>query len=267
MKKGREKSKDNNIIFYYDDNHKLRCFSNIKNKIKNKIKEKIKKNVRNKKIKKQIKEQTNDKSINILINKCEENNVYEKPIKKSKHKKSEEEIIETIGGADKTDGSCVSLALAYVGNKAGYDVLSFRGGKSREIFSRARIKLLDVKGIKAYGEKHTSDFVATRKLLKNMKYNKEYILFTGHHAAVIRGTKERGLEYLELQTKNYNGWHKLNVDSLNIRFSAQKTHTVKYIGKVEATSVLIDAESLYNHKGFHKLLGYINTDPEKQLKG
>lgn len=259
MKKGKKKSKDNNIIFYYDDNHKLRCFS----KNKNKIKEKIKKNVKNKK----IKEQTNDKAINILINKCKENNVYENPIKKSKHKKSEEEIIETISGIDKTGGSCASLALAYVGNKAGYDVLSFRGGKSREIFSGVRMQLPDIKGIKAYTEKHTSDFVATSKLVRNMKFNKEYILFTGHHAAVIRGTKEKGLEYLELQSGNGKGWHKLNVESLGIRFSAQKTHTVKYIGKVGVTSVLIDAESLYNHKGFHKLLGYINTDPEKQLRG
>lgn len=259
MKKGKKKSKDNNIIFYYDDNHKLRCFS----KNKNKIKEKIKKNVKNKK----IKEQTNDKAINILINKCKENNVYENPIKKSKHKKSEEEIIETISGIDKTGGSCASLALAYVGNKAGYDVLSFRGGKSREIIARASKQLPDVKGIKAYTEKHTSDIVATRKLIKNMEYNKEYILITGKHAAVIRGTKEKGVEYLELQSKNNNGWHKLYVESLINRFSAKKTHTLKYFGKIEATSMLIDTESLYNHKGFHKLLGYINTDPEKQLKG
>lgn len=267
MKKGKKKSKDNNIIFYYDDNHKLRCFSNIKNKIKNKIKEKIKKNVRNKKIKEQTKEQTNDKSINLIINRCNESNVYENPIKKSKHKKSEEEIIETIGGEDKTGGSCLSLALAYIGNKAGYDVLSFRGGKSRKIFSGIRTELLDIKGVKSYVEKNTSDFVATSKLIKNMKYNKEYILFTGHHASIIRKTKEKGLEYLELQSKNNNGYRKLDGKVLKKRFDAQKTHTLRFFGKIEVPSTLMETESLYNHKGFHKLLGYINTEPEKQLKG
>ncbi|HGQ4216718.1 TPA: hypothetical protein ACL7J0_001611 [Streptococcus pneumoniae] len=52
------------------------------------------------------------------------------PITKSLKKLTEEEIIQAISGGDKTKGSCSSLAFAYIGNKAGYTVLDFRGGKS-----------------------------------------------------------------------------------------------------------------------------------------
>ena len=40
---------------------------------------------------------------------------------------SEEEIIKTLSGDDKTIGSCASAALTYVGQKAGMNVLDFWG--------------------------------------------------------------------------------------------------------------------------------------------
>lgn len=47
---------------------------------------------------------------------------FEKPLNQSK-------IIERIAGGDKTKGgSCSSVALAYTANKAGFDVLDYRGG-------------------------------------------------------------------------------------------------------------------------------------------
>ena len=46
------------------------------------------------------------------------------------------ELIERIGGGDKTSGSCASLAFAFVANKGGLDVLDFRGGKSLDYFSK-----------------------------------------------------------------------------------------------------------------------------------
>jgi len=49
--------------------------------------------------------------------------VLDKPLKSDK-------IIAKIGGADKTDGSCSSVAFAYCANKAGFDVKDFRGGMS-----------------------------------------------------------------------------------------------------------------------------------------
>lgn len=37
--------------------------------------------------------------------------------------------------------------------------------------------------------------------------------------------------------------------------------------KFEAPSVLIDIETLGKNEEFHKILGFINTDKEKQRKG
>ena len=55
-------------------------------------------------------------------------------VKKSVTKRTEKEIIERVSRGDETNGSCSSVALAYIGNKAGYDVSDFRGGKSEEFF-------------------------------------------------------------------------------------------------------------------------------------
>ena len=43
--------------------------------------------------------------------------------------KTTEQIIKELSGGDETKGSCASLSFAYVGNKGGYNVLDFRGGK------------------------------------------------------------------------------------------------------------------------------------------
>ena len=48
---------------------------------------------------------------------------------------TEEEIIQKISGGDETRGSCSSLALTYIGNKNGLNVLDFRGGESQRFFS------------------------------------------------------------------------------------------------------------------------------------
>ena len=117
-------------------------------------------------------------------------------------KPSEDKIIKNISGGDKTKGSCASLSFAYVGNKAGYKVLDFRGGYSQSFFSRtANVKkIAQLKCVESYIAKNTNDFKAVNQLLPNVKAGKEYILATGEHAAIIRMSKKaKGFEYLELQ--------------------------------------------------------------------
>lgn len=213
------------------------------------------------------------KETNKLLKSCFRENIEYNAVKVSKTNKTEEEIIKNLAGGDETDGSCSSLAFAYIGNKAGYDVLDFRGGKSREFFSKDPniLEIANLKGAKGYVEKNTNDFKAVKKLLTRVEPGKEYYLATGRHAAIIRRT-EKGYEYLELQspeTKGYplNGFRKLNDKELRDRFECQKTNSIKYIGKIEARSILIDAESLYNNYEFQSLLGFINTEGKNQMKG
>ena len=59
---------------------------------------------------------------------CREVKDLEKPL-------TPDEIIDRLAGGDKTRGSCSSLGFAYIGNKAGLDVLDFRGGNSQSFFS------------------------------------------------------------------------------------------------------------------------------------
>lgn len=65
------------------------------------------------------------------------------PVKKSKIIRTEEEIIQRVSGGDETGGSCSSLAFAYIGNRAGYDVLDYRGGNSEEFFCK-RYNIKDI---------------------------------------------------------------------------------------------------------------------------
>lgn len=196
-------------------------------------------------------------------------NVDYKEVSKHKGKKlTEEEIIEKVGGLDQTGGSCASLAYCYAGNKAGYDVLDFRGGDSWKVFSDGRTAsiILDIPGVKGWSEKDISDLKAANRLLQKMDPDKEYILFTGKHAAIVR-KEDTGYQYLELQNESKNnGFKPLNDMKLRKRFKAQKSHTVFGL-KFEASSELIDVDSLGKSEEFKKLLGFINTDEANQLKG
>lgn len=178
-------------------------------------------------------------------------------------KLTETEIIEKVGGGDLTKGSCASLSLAYAGNKAGFDVLDFRDGESRAYFARNVDKVIELAG--GFVEKDYNDFKAVGKLLKNTEVGKEYILSTGRHAAIIRKDKEKGWEYLELQSPTANGYKPLTNEKLKSRFDC-KTKRTTYGTKVQNTSSLIDIEQL-NDDDFKNLLGYINTDIDKQKKG
>jgi len=195
-------------------------------------------------------------------NGVEYNEVFELP-----EKLSTQDIIKRVGGGDMTKGSCQSVALAYVGNQSGWDVLDYRGGISRDVFSRTRsiVGIAELPGVDSKIIKEYNDFKAVNELLKTVEEGKEYLLATGKHTAIIRKTAN-GYEFLELQSPIYNGFLKLDNKALRKRFECSKTHTT--LGsKVELDNVLIDTESLYSNEEFRKILGYINTSPGEQKKG
>lgn len=206
-------------------------------------------------------------SDNITIKKCLRNQVEYKGIKRHIPKVDEKNIISNLGGGDKTQGSCSSLAFAYIGNKAGYEVLDFRDGKSRILFaSRDTIKeIASLKGVKSFIVDEKNDFVAIKKLIVNMEDKKEYYLSIGRHAAILRKEGKK-YEYLELQSFVKNGFKPFNMDVLKKRFSCQKSY--KVAGKsISLSSILIDSDTLKGSKEFHQILGFINTAENKQVKG
>ena len=196
-----------------------------------------------------------------------QNGILSNPIKKSRKKLTEEQIIEAVSGGDKTGGSCSSAAFAYIGNKGGYTVLDFRGGKSRDFFSRdSRIKMIgSLPGVEMHVAKHTNDFTAVKELLEKVESGNEYYLAAGSHAAIIRKNEGR-FEYLELQSRTLNGFKPFNNIVLKERFKAQKSHSAAG-RRYDANSYLIDVNSLKDNPEFHKILSFINTADSKQMKG
>lgn len=179
---------------------------------------------------------------------------------------TEEQIIERLSGDDKTQGSCSSLAFAYAGNKAGFDVLDFRDGESRSFFSSG----LNINNIisNAGGkiESSVNDFKSAKICLETTEKGKEYYFACGKHAAIVRKIDEGKYEYLELQSKKFKGWHTLTEYELKRRFGAKSSHSL-YGHKYEAKSFIINIELLQNCSDFKEVLGYINTCESKQNKG
>lgn len=169
---------------------------------------------------------------------------------------TEEQIIERLSGDDKTKGSCSSLAFAYAGNKAGFDVLDFRDGESRSFFSSG----LNINNIisNAGGkiESSVNDFKSAKICLETTEKGKEYYFACGKHAAIVRKIDEGKYEYLELQSKKFKGWHTLTEYELKRRFGAKSSHSL-YGHKYEAKSFIINIELLQNCSDFKEVLGYI----------
>lgn len=181
---------------------------------------------------------------------------------------SVEEIISRVGGGDETTkGSCSSVALAYIGNRNGLNVLDFRGGKSMEFFAKNGniVKIANLPGVKSTVLKAGNDIEAAISLLKTVDEDKEYFLATGKHAAIVKKVG-KGYYYLELQDSKHNGFKTLTRGVLKKRFDCKKSHS-SYGVKLEQTNVLIDASSLKDNDEFKRILGYINTAETLQKKG
>jgi len=190
---------------------------------------------------------------------------------------SDNDIIERIAGGDLTEGSCASLSYAYIANKyCKLDVLDFRDGDSRKLFSRnsLAIEKLLVGNVDFQFVKKEARDVA--KAIQGIEIGKEYRLVTGRHAAMIRKT-EKGLEYLELQASKNNGWQPFEytkeytflgkeykekhtvADTLYERFGCRKTTQGSYW--------MVEAETYKDNADFKNMMGFINTAPDKQKKG
>lgn len=204
---------------------------------------------------------------------CTTENVEHRAVQALPKQLTSDEIIERLAGGDMTQGSCSSLAFAYIGNKNGLDVLDFRDGGSRRVFSMNKniMKMLELPGVEGSITKVKKEVQGTIDVLKNLELNKEYYLATGKHAAIVRKL-DTGYQYLELQSKYQNGWMPFErygsmATTLNKRFGCRKT-VDKLFGYVwERTVILMDVDSFKDNEEFEQLLGYINTAVDKQRKG
>ena len=206
---------------------------------------------------------TDSKEYSSMVDALEKANVDYRPIQLAEQGRTEQDIINRLSGGDMTKGSCSSLALAYAGNKAGYDVLDFRDGDSRSFFSsRSSIQTVaDMPGVNSTVLQGTNDVATANQLLSNIQDGKEYYLATGGHAAIVK-RNGNGYQYLELQhPSNGNGWQNLSDNTLRQRFGCRDSRPY------ECSSYLMEVDSLANNSEFRNLLGYINTAESSQKKG
>lgn len=204
---------------------------------------------------------------------CTTENVEHRAVQALPKQLTSDEIIERLAGGDMTQGSCSSLAFAYIGNKNGLDVLDFRDGDSRRVFSMNKniMKMLELPGVEGSITKVKKEVQGTIDVLKNLELNKEYYLATGKHAAIVRKL-DTGYQYLELQSKYQNGWMPFErygsmATTLNKRFGCRKTVDKSFGYVWERTVILMDVDSFKDNEEFEQLLGYINTAVDKQRKG
>lgn len=175
---------------------------------------------------------------------------------------SSEEIIQKLAGGDETEGSCASLALAYMANRNGLDVTDFRGGDSRKWFSQGGWDIKGFNGVKTEEYMDYSGAKAATHLLKEMDPDREYILSVGYHSAVVRKDGKNSYQYLEMQNGSggKNGWHKLNAKSLHDRFGAKTSK------KWREDAYLFDVDIPSDDNEFAYYMGYLNTASDKQQK-
>lgn len=204
---------------------------------------------------------------------CTTENVEHRAVQALPKQLTSDEIIERLAGGDMTQGSCSSLAFAYIGNKNGLDVLDFRDGGSRRVFSMNKniMKMLELPGVEGSITKVKKEVQGTIEVLKNLELNKEYYLATGKHAAIVRKL-DTGYQYLELQSQYQNGWMPFErygsiAATLNKRFGCRKTVDKSFGYVWERTVILMDVDSFKDNEEFEQLLGYINTAVDKQRKG
>lgn len=168
--------------------------------------------------------------------------------------------------------------MCYAANRHGIDVSDFRGGHSQELFSNRsnNQKAYDIANAITTRYEVSKEVKEVGNIIKGIAENKEYILSTGKHSAVIRKTAD-GLQYLELQSslEGGNGWKpfetsgKTVYDTLYERFGCRKTvDKSKLTGTVyKKTARLIDVDSFQPTEEFKDILGYVNTPAAKQKRG
>lgn len=231
----------------------MKEFERLEDEYKKKLE--VAKNPLTKQIIKVIESRNNNGSVDITY----------KEVEKHDKQPTEKAIIERLGGGDKTTGSCASVALAYAGNKAGLDVLDFRGGDSMKFFSSDAnlVKIIEAcNGVVRfpYNETLTANEIGTELINKTIAGH-EYYFGCAMHVSIIRKTTSGKLEYLELQSRISNGWKSITSDTLAKRFGSKK------INSQRLSCFIIDIKDMTNNPAFKKMLGYISTDEKRQKKG
>lgn len=203
-----------------------------------------------------------------ILNRLDSEKVKKLPVKDLLKKLSLDEIIEKVGGGDKTKGSCASAALAYIANLGGLDVLDFRGGKSLDFFSQVPnlVDLLNLDGVIGKAFRDKTEMAAAISAIAEIQEGRLYMFGVAQHVAVVR-LNDGLYEYLELQSALHNGWHTLTESELKFRFGARERASVFDLPGEQKTALILDAESLYSNPYFKELMSYINTAADKQRKG
>lgn len=215
-----------------------------------------------------IPKKSTDDKYNKLLDVLQKNSVEYRPVETHNKPLAAERIISVLSGGDKTSGSCASVALAYIGQRQGWNVLDFRDGESRKVFSRS-LNLADLSqmnGVKTLKASGASSITVGNRLLKQCEVGKEYYLCVGRHASIVRKTEEGKLQYLELQSATRSGWNDFDG---NPRYTLQHRFGCRSASSSSAYyDFMIDIdESNFDSDDFKTLLGYINTEENKQRKG
>ena len=211
-----------------------------------------------------------DENYKFLTEGLQTNKVNYNPVKPAPKAYTEDEIIDRLAGGDQTRGSCASVGLAYIGQKQGWDVLDFRDGSSRNIFSNGLNlnRLAKAKGVKTLRGKGASAITVGKSLLRQCEVGKEYYLVSGRHAAIVRKLEDGTLQYLEMQSGMKNGWMNFNGNpgyTLKTRFGCRQSSDY---GMSANYDFMIDInDSDFNNDDFKSLLGFINTAENEQRKG
>ncbi len=168
---------------------------------------------------------------------------------------SSRDLAKKIGHKDTEDvGSCVSLSLAYMGNRLGYDVQDFRGGKSRDYLSSGFCELCISEG-DIFCEATLEE--TEQKAYESITEGEEVIFGTLSHATIVQ-KKNGKMQYLELQGEDDNKYKPLTTKKLLERFG--------YPSNIDECTIM--GRSLYilrkndivkNLSSFKSLLEYINT--------
>ena len=212
---------------------------------------------------------SNDANYNRLLAGLNAFDVEYNPVKSHTKELTEAEIIEALSGGDMTKGSCASVGLAYIGQKQGWNVLDFRDGESRSMFSRSGnlLSIAKMNGMKALQAQGASSMTVANRLLKMCEQGKEYYLSVGRHAAIVRKNADGVLQYLELQSKNRSGWTDFDGNpryTLKTRFGCTQTSSAA----ADYDFMLDLTESDFtSNDDFRSLLGFINTEASAQRKG
>ena len=198
-------------------------------------------------------------------------------VKPLKEELSTDKIVKRLSGGDETEGSCSSVAFAYIGNKLGFDVLDFRGGKSQLVFASPQTirRILRLANVKSKIATVKKEVASATEVLGKIEPNKEYYFAAGRHAAIVR-KGETGVEYLELQDEVKNGWMPFDSNpkygtmqnTLEKRFGCKVEPDRDENGAVKWKKVyLAEVDSFKGNKDFKHLIGYFNTAGDKQMKG